>query len=95
LEKNSLHMLEERIDQAVRRILELEKSNKSLIEQRNALQAQLQEKELVIEDLENRVVELRERPDDEIIQRYKEKEVELRHRIQTMITKLDELDRLE
>ncbi|NIA29163.1 MAG: cell division protein ZapB [Actinobacteria bacterium] len=90
-----LDVLEERIDEAVEKIAKLERKITLLQDEKKDLEIVLAERELRIEGLQKNIEELREKTPHHVIEQYKERENQLRERIQSMLSKLNELKLLD
>ncbi len=90
-----LDVLEERIDEAVEKIAKLERKIAILRDEKKDIEIVLSERELRIEGLQKNIEELREKTPHHVIEQYEERENQLRERIQSMLSKLNELKLLD
>jgi hypothetical protein len=95
VENSILHPLESKIEEALAKIADLSNRNKKLQEEKSELLSQLTKQKLIIERLEKAIRELQERSSSQELEQYKENEEQLRERIQKMIAKLSELEKLD
>ena len=95
MENSILHPLESKIDEVLTKIADLIDRNNKLQEEKSELLSQLTKQKLIIERLEKAIRELQERSSDKELEQYKENEEQLRERIQKMIAKLSELEKLD
>ncbi len=90
-----LDVLEERIDEAVEKIAKLERKIAILQDEKKDIEVVLAERELRIEGLQKNIEELQEKTPQHVIEQYEERENQLRERIQSMLSKLNELKLLD
>lgn len=89
----SLKQLERNIDSALEIISDLQRRIKTLVKENKDLKALVAEKETRIDGLQKQIEDLKAHSDQELLEKYKDNETELKKRIQSMLMKLDNLDR--
>ena len=90
-DKKTLRHLESSIDQALLNLESLQQKHKTLLKEKKELLSIIAEKDLSIKALQRLVEEIKAKSNDNAISYYKKNEEKLRSRIQTMLSKLDEL----
>ena len=95
MENSILNALEVKIDEILALLGELQRQNKNLKEEKKKLLSLLAEKTSIIDGLQASLEKMKQKPDDSEIIRYQENEKKLKSKIKFLLSKLDELDKLE
>jgi hypothetical protein len=95
VENSILNALEVKIDEILALLGELQRQNKNLKEEKKKLLSLLAEKTSIIDGLQVSLEKIKQKPDDSEIIRYQENEKKLKNKIKFLLSKLDELDKLE
>ncbi len=95
MDKGILDLLEERIQYALKMLVEMRNQNNLLFEENKTLKYKLAEQNQQVDALRQQLAEQNQRSEQVLQERYRETEEKLRVRIQNMLAKLDELKTLE
>ncbi len=86
-----INNLEAKVFEAIKQIAYLTKKNRILGKENKQLRTRLAEQELFMEGLQKTIEELKKNSKGSEVLKYQEKEEQLRQRIKSMLTKLEEL----
>ncbi len=95
MERRVIEQLETAIDHALRHMSELQDRIIALKKEKKELEALLAEKEIRIDGLQQTNEELKRQQNSNDLKQYQAKEDKLKERIESMLSKLDDLDLLE
>ncbi len=90
-----LDLLESRIYQALKKISDLQQKINTLIHEKEELERKLSSKDDQIAQLESELKEAETSADAQTIAEYQEKEENLKHRLQDLVSKIDKVRLLE
>ncbi len=88
----SLQQLERNIENTLEIIQDLQHRIKTLVKENKELAALVTEKEIRIDGLQKQIEDLKAHSDQELLEKYKDNEKELKKRIQSMLIRLDNLE---
>lgn len=94
-DNNSIGRLDEIIGRAINRYVELRKQYSLIVEEKKELEALCSEQENRIEGLQKHIEELQKDRNHETLKRYQQNEVQIKQRIQSMLSRLNDLDQLD
>lgn len=86
-----IQAFELKIEQTLQSYNDLVRANQELVEDKKRLELLLESKDARINELAMMLEELKDTPNDHLVQTFRENESKLRARIQKLIAKLDEL----
>ena len=86
-----IQAFELKIEQTLQSYNDLVQANQELVEDKKRLELLLESKDARINELAMMLEELKDTPNDHLVQTFRESEAKLRARIQKLIAKLDEL----
>lgn len=95
MDKGILDLLEERIQYALKMLMEMRHQNNLLFEENKTLKLKIAEQNQQVDALRQQLAEQNQKSEQVLQERYRETEEKLRVRIQNMLAKLDELKTLE